>query len=487
MLNRYFKLLTIALCLTCLPVEAHSQWAEQFGLHCPGRWVNGGTMCQCHDGGFANYVNGQVVCPSNQGFYQPTPQSWCPVDHYEYGDYCVPVGDTVCYGSGGARSCPSHLKCTYDGACIPHDATDCGNGNYCSSGRFCWTDPQGVPNFEAGTQRCLTSEQFDAYNYRMHDYYAQQRRAEEDRSEQARVRALEEQREAVEEQDSRLNDDADRQVQRLTRLSSTNDSDSPEAIMRRLREDSVLERLRLAEGRQQQLTSQQAAVEGRRQLEPTRHPIVDEGRSVVTRQPIAPNGMPPRQTPAPRYALPHDRETVLQPPINQPRTAPSPSQAIGCSVIDGQTICSGDPEVSWVQDFAIGGSPSIDDLPSGARDRAEADRLRAQYEEELQRIELETRRSQRDAFWDALLFDLPSIGADHLVDLDSNDVILGNNRNDSGSTLENDQSSENGSLERVEFCNLFVLSRICDVGRDNQDKIESLKLAPGSSDINLDF
>ena len=71
----YFALAVIGLCLSAAPAKA------QFGLHCPGTWINygGGKACQCADGSLANYVNGQVICggggqnysQQNSGGYQP--------------------------------------------------------------------------------------------------------------------------------------------------------------------------------------------------------------------------------------------------------------------------------------------------------------------------------------------------------------------------------------------------------------------------------
>ena len=137
------------------------------GIPCSGRWVpySYGKMCVEASGG---------------GGYQ---SSGCPSGTYSNGQYCIPNGAIACPGTGG-RSCPTYQKCTSVGGCIPLDAVDCGDGQYCRSGQVClegrcgnrddasvcdndtyclngktcWRTPYGIPNLEPGL-RCVTAEE----------------------------------------------------------------------------------------------------------------------------------------------------------------------------------------------------------------------------------------------------------------------------------------------------------------------------------------
>ena len=393
-MRRWFHFcFTIAfLCMIASPEDADAQWQGT----CAGRWVpyGVGVRCVCPDGSDGYYSGGRHTCGGgHQGYYQPAPQSRCPAGHYEYGRYCVQNGNTVCDGSGGARSCPSHLKCAYGGGCIPHDATDCGGGSYCSNGRFCWTDPEGVPGFDAGTQRCLTAEQFNDANNRVQQYYVAHQQAEDERRERERVSALEEKRDEID----AAQDELDRETERLARrIASDNDASeqvegdsSPEEIMRELRERSVLDRLRETEAR-----------EGLRPRTATRRRESAVVAAPAPRRPsrvaIAPHvsgqgGFPSRQTPAPRYVLPSNRETALLP-------TPRVHRQRVPSIVERPTYRSR----SFVQGWLINRPFDPDDISEASRRATEEARRRAEQEAELDRIGRSTRRAQQDAHWDAV-------------------------------------------------------------------------------------
>lgn len=150
--------LTFAIAALLLGVEVLSaQWGEQFGLHCPGQWVNGGQNCQCPDGSMANgsMSGGSVVmfCPQAAPQYRPPPQ-YSPPPQPAVGDYCAngrtcPVGsqctsDGMCMPRGntecGDHSCRQGSYCGSRNICVAEGATDCGNGTTCSAGKKCSRD-----------------------------------------------------------------------------------------------------------------------------------------------------------------------------------------------------------------------------------------------------------------------------------------------------------------------------------------------------------
>ena len=153
----------LAFCLLMSPARA--QWAEQFGYHCPGQWINGGQQCQCPDGSLAKAVgNGsswETVCPTSQ------PQSACPYGTQECGSQCCNPGFMCskygCIQQGahdcGSWACPAGTTCsrTQYSSCVKAGDTECSGGGSCGPGFQCSSSGRGcIPfgNTECGDHSC---------------------------------------------------------------------------------------------------------------------------------------------------------------------------------------------------------------------------------------------------------------------------------------------------------------------------------------------
>lgn len=314
-----------------------------------------GYSYSCKGGYWVPYDQGSMwLCPNQQ----QAPRPRCSVGYYESGGYCVPNGNTICPGTGG-MSCPNNQVCS-SGGCIPYDATDCGNGKYCSGGSLCLFVPETSPENPGVFVGCGTEEHAAALQQ---EAARELEKLDRKRAEQARITAeqrLEEQTRRLRGEGEknkaagqRLDRDAKKQLKRLTSTKSSSgpdaDTESPQEIFRRLRNGSILNRLNASErGANTRFTSQKVKTKLSEPLS-ARATTSDAGQSgtIDAHEPVNPDGMPVRQTSAPRYVLPSNSETAL---------LPSPTPA----------------EKSWVQDFAISGSTDPEKLPPKARERYEA-------------------------------------------------------------------------------------------------------------------
>ena len=195
-------ILVVALAWLVMPDDARAQWAESFGLNCPGQWVAGGTMCLCPNGQYAAYINGQVTCPGGGGGAGGYPGESCGWGSCPAGTYCAESGVCVPNGAaycGGGQSCPAGTKCSLGGGCLPQEATDCGDGSHCPGGTLCWQDPPDTAEYSASPMQCLTVEEYADRTERLRQEQeknspeAKERRAEAERK--VRERAAAEKRE----------------------------------------------------------------------------------------------------------------------------------------------------------------------------------------------------------------------------------------------------------------------------------------------------
>jgi hypothetical protein len=123
--NKLFSaLIALLIIFSQTPAVAQCTWGN----------YNGAYMCRCPDGNFANYVNGQIVCP-DQGI------------HCGGGRYC----------QHGTQCCLSHNQCCGAGnfcsnvGCIPAGAHVCSNGTWCNPGHKCWTF--------SGQMKCISEQE----------------------------------------------------------------------------------------------------------------------------------------------------------------------------------------------------------------------------------------------------------------------------------------------------------------------------------------
>lgn len=139
-------------------------------------------MCQCPDGSDAGFAG----CA---GSSQPRPPQ---------GNYCPSSGGTCPYGTSccGTQCCNQGSKCSVAGSCIPEQANDCGNGNWCNSGTQCWRAPANIGSIREGEFKCVTpSQAADLQRALMEQLAAERQRklAEEEekrsRDEQRRIAA----------------------------------------------------------------------------------------------------------------------------------------------------------------------------------------------------------------------------------------------------------------------------------------------------------
>ena len=369
--NFAVRIAVVSVVLVSMAVLTRTAYAQQFGgwypspppgsTWCVQDWLRGGYWCE-----------GYRSAPSQ-------PQSRCPAGYYPHGSRCIANGHAACPGSD--KSCPNTQVCYR----VPYGVPQTG-GQLVGC-----TTPAEAAELDAAFERVIAEHAAEQERIRAEEAarLAEEYRADEERREAERLRELRQQRERAEEAGRSLDRDTDRQVQRLTSASGEYDPESPEAIMRRLRANSVLDRLKTAEGRQQPLFSQQRARGDVRQSAPAPNPNAGQDRIVITRQPVVPNERPLRETPPGRnVVLPVNRETALlpSPALAEPRQAvPVPSQQV-CVDIDGRTVCHDKSDSSWVQDFAIGGSTSPEKLPPDARARYDAwleDQVARRYSAEV--------------------------------------------------------------------------------------------------------
>ena len=358
--------LLMALVWLAAPQGTRAQWAESFGLGCPGQWVAGGTMCLCPDGQYAAYINGQVTCPGGGqgiggGGYQGDPCGWGSCNPGSYcGEpgVCVPNGQTYC---GGGQSCPAGTKCS-TGGCLPQEATDCGDGSYCPGGTLCWQDPPDDTRFYGGSTQCLGVEEYA-------DRTESLRREREENSPEAKARRAEAERKTKARTDAEKREigaekkkaaaegrelETDRKAQEQRLLSSPADrkagaSDKTAAeIMRELREDSLLDRLN-------ETPPGQPTTSIPRQPAPAAA-VGTSGTAAAT----APSGFPSRQTPAPPKVDTAGRETRRL-ADRVPEPAPQPAMATA------PPTQSQGPGPTWVQNFAATGQVDPAKMPPAAR------------------------------------------------------------------------------------------------------------------------
>jgi hypothetical protein len=162
------------------------QGGQQQSTGCPGGYEPCGNMC-CGGGNYCSrygcIARGSVDCGNS--YCQPGQK--CA----RSGRGCYPEHVVDC----GEYSCEPGKKCGNGWrACLAEDAVDCGPRakSACDAGRVCWTASADVPgSLKKGQLYCLTDEQVG----RAADLIAQQKRREHDQKE-AKRRAEQEKREA---------------------------------------------------------------------------------------------------------------------------------------------------------------------------------------------------------------------------------------------------------------------------------------------------
>ena len=353
-------------------------------------------MCLCPNGSYGYFSGGRIACGNGRGYSPPVPQSQCPAGNYQYGHYCVKSGHVVCPGSGGAISCPVGMQCASGNKCIPLDATDCGAGYSCGAGTICWTDPIGIPGLSAGTRRCLTPDVHRDLSRFVEEHrdkeYAEKRLrqiakeiAAEQRRDQELQNALQQQISKIASMEDRFNTNVDSLLDSLAETDSTSElpglDETPEAIMEKLGEDSVLERLDIANRPDTTMDDQQKITADVPEAKHGADATIDDSPSSAAKLFGGTGGIPPRQTPAPRNITEPSREeatakTQLSPSLSPKTERPTAVQNwLAGRPVDPQTIS----EIS--------------------RQKAEENRKRIEYEQRLGEIELETKRAQKEAYW----------------------------------------------------------------------------------------